>query len=294
MMRACSAVRWWWLAAAGVVVLVAGCAAREQEAFLRSVGGVDGLVKSVTQATGSVSEPEEIALGRGVTETLLGARPLVDDPELQRYVNAVGAWVAAQSERPGLPWRFGVTDSDHVNAFAAPGGPVLVTRGMMNALTSEAELAGVLGHEIAHVTRKHHLEALRKGALMNLLGGAAAAGASGSRSEALVTALAGPTRELYARGLDKSDEFDADRAGVVLAARAGYDPFGLPAALQTLAKVKADDPYLALLFKTHPNPGERLDRLATAMGPGFDRLEGARQNAERFIHATRRLRVAQQ
>ncbi|MCA3129685.1 MAG: M48 family metallopeptidase [Betaproteobacteria bacterium] len=279
----------WWFAA-GLALLAAGCATQQQEAFMRGVGGVDGLVKSVTQLAGGVSEPEEVAMGRGVAETLLGARPLVDDGELQRYVNAVGTWVASQSERPDLPWRFGVNDSDHVNAFAAPGGVVIVTRGMINALNSEAELAGVLGHEIAHVTRRHHLQALRKSAAMNLLGATAAAGAAGTASRELVSALVGPTQELYARGLDKSDEFEADRMGVVLAARAGYDPFGLPEALQTLARIKADDPYLALLFKTHPNPGERLDRLAVAMGPGFDALPDARQNADRFLNATRRLK----
>ncbi len=294
MMRARLSPRVWWAAAVAATVMAVGCAQNQQEAFLRNVGGVDGLVKNVQQATGTVSETDEIAMGRGIAETLLGARPLVDDADLQRYVNAVGTWVAAQSDRPGIPWRFGVNDSDHVNAFAAPGGFVIVTRGMMNTLSSEAELAGVLGHEIAHVTRKHHLNALRKGAFVNLLGAGAAAGASGSRSEELVNALVGPTKELYARGLDKDDEFDADRTGIVLAARAGYDPYGLPAALQNLARIKADDPYLALLFKTHPSPGDRLDRLGTAMGANFDGLTGQQQNQERFVNATKRLKIAQQ
>jgi predicted Zn-dependent protease len=295
MMRARLFRRASWAAAVAATVLAVGCAQNQQEALLlRNVGGVEGLVKNAKQATGTVSETDEIAMGRGIAETLLGARLLVDDADLQRYVNAVGTWVAAQSDRPGIPWRFGVNDSDHVNAFAAPGGFVIVTKGMMNTLSSEAELAGVLGHEIAHVARKHHLNALRKGAFVNLLGAGAAAGASGSRSEELVNALVGPTKELYARGLDKDDEFDADRTGIVLAARAGYDPYGLPAALQNLARIKADDPYLALLFKTHPSPGDRLYRLGTAMGANFDGLTGQQQNQERFVNATRRLKIAQQ
>ena len=274
-------------------LLLAGCAPEQTEAFMKNVGGVEGQVRNLKDASGTIDEPREIELGHGMMETLLGARPLLADAEVQRYVNFVGAWVAAQSDRPGLPWRFAVNDSDHVNAFAAPGGYVIVTRGMINTLRSEAELAGVLGHEIGHVIRKHHLAALRKGAFMNLLGAGAAAGAAGKSSGELVQALVGPTKDLYARGLDKDDEFEADRVGIVLAARAGYDPYGLPAALQTLAKIKPDDPYLALLFKTHPNPGARLDQLALAMGSGFDRFQGSRQNADRFRYATRNLRPVQ-
>jgi hypothetical protein len=199
------------------VVVVAGCASPQGQAFMDNIGGVEGLMKNIKQATGTISEPEEIQMGEGMTETLLGARPMQNDPELQRYVNFVGAWVAAQSERPNLPWHFAVNDSEHVNAFAAPGGYIIVTRGMMNVVQNEAELAGVLGHEIGHVIRKHHLNAVRKGAYMNLLGAGAAGAAAGSRGGELVTALVGPTKELYARGLDKGDEYDADRIGVVLA-----------------------------------------------------------------------------
>lgn len=224
-----------------------------------------------------------------MAETLLGASPLLDDPELQKYVNEIGLWVALQSERPGLPWHFGVNSSDHINAFAAPGGYIIVTKGMMKQLRNEAELAGVLGHEISHVTRKHHLNALRKSALVNLLGEGVSA-ATDSKHAELVKQLSGPTKELYARGLDKGDEFEADRIGVVLAARAGYDPYGLPAVLTTLATADPKDNFLSLLYKTHPLPQVRLDNLA----PGLATLDGikAPQNASRFQQYTKKLRVA--
>lgn len=246
------------------------------------------VVKSVGNLR-EVKEPEEIQIGQGMTETLLGARPLYDDAELQRYVNEVGLWVARQSDRPNLPWHFGVNDSDHINAFATPGGFIIVTKGMMKQLRNEAELAGVLGHEIAHVNQKHHLRALRKTAFVNLLSEGAAA-ASDSKHAELVKSLAGPTKELYARGLDKSDEFEADRMGVVFATRAGYDPYGLPAVLTTLASADPKDNFLTLLYKTHPLPQARLDQLA----PGLTTLDAIKgpQNATRFQQYTRNLHVA--
>ena len=129
-----------------------------------------------------VSQEEEIAIGQGVTETLLGASPVAPDPELQRYVNTVGRWVALQSGRPDLPWHFVVNDSEVVNAVATPGGNVIVTKGMLRELRNESELAGLLGHEIAHVVRKHHLNAIKKTSFMALLAQGAQVASSNTRS----------------------------------------------------------------------------------------------------------------
>ena len=165
------------------------------------------------------SREDEIAVGRNVTGTILGAAPLVNDAQLQQYVNKVGRWVASQSERADLPWHFGVIDSNDVNAFAAPGGYVLITKGLYLRLTSEAQLAGVLGHEIAHVVQKHHLKVMQKQALLD-------AGTSFLKekiSKNKLTQRAVSTgAEISARNLDKSAEFEADSMGTVLAARAGY------------------------------------------------------------------------
>jgi len=113
------------------------------------------------------SKEEEIALGREITGNLLGAAPLVKDEALQKYVNSVGRWVASQSERPDLPWHFGVIESDDLNAFAAPGGYVMITKGLYRKMSNEAQLAGVLGHEIGHVVAKHQLKVLQKQQLIN-------------------------------------------------------------------------------------------------------------------------------
>ncbi len=270
-------------------VVIAGCETAKSLKGLQ-IGNVDvGELAENLGGLREVSQPEEIEIGRGVTETLLGAAPLADDPELQRYVNALGTWIAQQSERPDLPWSFAVNNSPVVNAVATPGGNVIVTTGMLRVLRSESELAGVLGHEVAHAVRKHHLDAIRKSAMAGLVGQAAQA-AAGSRNQDLVRSLVGPTKELYTKGLDRSDEFEADRMGVVLAARAGYDPWGLPAALQQLGTIKADDDAVALLFQTHPAPSARLDKLGTSMGTQLDDLGGP-LNAERYQRATQRIRA---
>ena len=132
-------------------------------------------VKNVGKAVKEIDEPEEIAIGKDVASRLLGAAPLVADARMQRYVNHVGRWLAAQTERPDLPWQFGVLDSPNVNAFAVPGGTIFITRGLLERMRNEAELAGVLGHEIVHVLRKHHLKAIQKGAQTALAGDAASA-----------------------------------------------------------------------------------------------------------------------
>ena len=280
------------LGATLVAVLLAGCKSGGGGFSLENLQKMDlgAVVKGVGNLR-EVKEPEEIQIGQSMTETLLGARPLYDDAQLQRYVNEVGLWVARQSERPTLAWHFGVNDSDHINAFAAPGGFVIITKGMMKQLRNEAELAGVLGHEVAHVIQKHHLKALRKTAFADLLGEGLTA-ASDNRNTELVRKLTGPTKELYARGLDKSDEFEADRMGVVLATRAGYDPYGLPAVLSTLASADPKDNFLTLLTKTHPLPQARLDRLE----PGIATLDAikAPQNADRFQEFTSKLHLAAQ
>jgi len=216
--------------------------------------------KNVGQATGEIDEKQEIQIGRDLGARLLGAAPLVADARVQRYVNHVGRWLAAQTERPDLPWQFGVLDAPQVNAFAVPGGTIFVTRGLLERMRSESELAGVLAHEIAHVLQKHHLRAMQKNAKASLAGEALSMALQDQNSLVRDKLISFGT-ELYARGLDKSDELEADRLGVVIAARGGYDPYGLPTVLQVLQRMNPDDSGLALMFKTHPAPGERLDAL---------------------------------
>ncbi|WP_296642390.1 M48 family metalloprotease [Thiobacillus sp. 65-1402] len=228
---------------------------------------------------GDYTPEEETRIGKQISGNLLGAVPLVRDDKLQRYVNLVGNWVALQSGRKDISWHFGVLDTEDINAFAAPGGYVFVTKGLYRRLNNEAELAGVLGHEIAHVSQKHHLKVLKQSSLIGALGQVASSKAKDS--DQAVQNLIGNGAEIMARGLDKNAEFEADRIGVVYAARAGYTPWGLPDVLQDMAGLPAKDNRTSLLYKTHPHPAERLAALGEAVDGRFDAVRG-KELADRF------------
>ncbi len=230
-----------------------------------------GLDLGGLRALAGFSQEEEVAIGRQAAGNILGAAPSVKDARLQQYVNRVGRWIASQGERPELTWHFGVIESNDINAFAAPGGYIFVTKGLYRVLQSESELAGVLAHEIGHVNLKHHLKLLQQGRLVDM-GSKLLSGKTGEN--AYIKGLIGNGAEIFARSLDKNTEFEADRVAVILAARAGYDPFGLPTVLQDIGHVAKDDNRITLLFKTHPPPDDRLAQLGEALGGRLDGIRG--------------------
>ncbi|HEV2112305.1 MAG TPA: M48 family metalloprotease [Gammaproteobacteria bacterium] len=245
---------------------------------------LSSLFNTIKQAVTPTSLQDELDIGAAAAATLLGASKPITNAAVQQYVNKVGLWVALQSDRPDLPWHFAVVDSDDIDAFAAPGGYVFITRGLLLHMRSEAELAGVLGHEITHVVLKHHLKELQRAARMNLAGTAAEVELQRSgHSTELADKVADATRNLYSKGLDKDDEFDADRAGVVLATRAGYEPYGLLAVLQTLEGVDPKSGRVQLLLATHPSPADRIAALSAAMQAGhMDQYGKQAEGQERF------------
>ncbi|HCY63014.1 MAG TPA: peptidase M48 [Oxalobacteraceae bacterium] len=259
------------------LALVSGAAAAQFGFSIPGLGRVgDGgkgpdlgsLLNSLGKAVKEPTEQEEVALGQQFAATLLGAKPLLNNAGTQRYVNTLGRWLASQTERPDLPWTFGVLDDAGYNAFATPGGYVFVTKGLLDRMRSEAELAGVLAHEIGHVLKKHHLNAVKASGWTDIAGELVSAKA-GSNPQ-VNEFVKGAALKVFASGLDQADEFEADRLGVVIAARAGYDPFGLPAVLQVLQGESAQDSAFTLMFKTHPAPAERIGRLDLLMQNRFD------------------------
>jgi len=226
------------------------------------------------------SQEDEIGLGNALTASFLGASPLHPDANLQRYVNRVGKWIALHSDRPDLPWTFSVIDTETINAFAMPGGSIIVSSGLLKRLGNEAELAGVLAHEIAHVVKKHQLQAIQSGMQADFwksvgtsvaadhvkIGGGAVGSAVGSMAKPYILDAAGNLIKdgFFLRPLDRGLESEADHLGVVLAARSGYDPYGLAGALQMLAQYKGGGD-AASVFSTHPSPTDRLADLEKFM-----------------------------
>jgi predicted Zn-dependent protease len=248
-----------------------------------------------------LSDRDEAALGLQMVPALLGQQKLLDDPALQQYVNRVGLWVALQSERPSLPWQFAVIDSDAVNAFAIPGGYVFITRGMLALLGSESELAGVLGHEVSHVVRKHHLRWVYQNKDMQ-------DSMRMSRDQvrkfnpSMATYLESVERLMQQQqammesgalraGIGQSEETQADSDGATLAWRAGYDGFGMVAALQRFEAYQRPR-YAALRggLRDHPEPVQRLKLLDLALRSRADRELVGDGGEQRYLQAVRTLR----
>jgi len=241
---------------------------------------------------------QELALGEQLTAGFLGATPLHPDANLQRYVNRVGKWLALHSDRPDLPWTFAVIDTETINAFAMPGGYVIVSSGLLKRLSSESELAGVLSHEIAHVVKKHQLQAIQsaaKGDLASSIGKDLAGDAIARRggnvlAQEAKTWASGLAADLlkdgfFLRPLDRSMEFEADQLGVVIATRSGYDPYGLVGALEMLAQYKGGGD-AASVFSTHPPAADRMAELEKFL-PAVQRYAGQPQLEGRFRQSVR-------
>ncbi len=233
--------------------------------------------KKVTEANKEYTQEEEIQLGEGLAAGMLGAAPLYKNEAVQRYVNRVGRWIAAHSERADLPWTFGVIEGDTINAFAMPGGTVIISHGLLKRLQNESELAGVLGHEIAHVVQKHQLKAIQSGAGADALATVGKEALDRSKfGRQTGGAFSGMAADLVKNGfflkpLDRAIEYEADRMGVVLAARAGYDAYGLVSVLQMLSAQKPDDE--AGILATHPSPTDRIAELEKVV-PTLEKYAG--------------------
>jgi predicted Zn-dependent protease len=227
----------------------------------------DSAADVATAATGkseAEQRDEELALGPEIAGRVLGAAKLWNDAEAQARVNRIGRWVASQTSRPDLPWSFGVIDAPEINAFAAPGGYILVTRGLYELLGDDDEVAAVLGHELSHVVQRDHYQVIQKQETTSALNRAASSnvtvggGVAGSMAKDYV-ARHGATVMLTR--LDREAEYRADQAARIYLERAGYDPLALYAVLQKMTALGSSSGNLAQLYKTHPPLDERLDRL---------------------------------
>ncbi len=220
---------------------------------------------AVNPATGKrqisfVSPSKELEMGREADPAVLAEYGLYGDSTVQQYVDSIGQRLAASSPLSGLTWHFRVLDSPVVNAFAIPGGYIYVTRGIMAYLNSEAQLAGILGHEIGHVNARHTAQQITRSdiASLGLLAGAVFVDAFRPYS-----GLAQQGLGLLFLRYSRDAETQADELGIEYATRAGYDPREIPPTYQMLKRVQdragAD---LPSFLSTHPDPGDREIRTA--------------------------------
>ncbi len=199
------------------------------------------------------STQKEVQLGADYASQIDQQLPIVRDPEIVRYINVLGDSIARVSDSRGLQWRFSVVDQPEINAFAVPGGYIYVNRGLIERAANMSELAGVLGHEIAHVTQRHSMQQMAKGqqASYGALGLCIAfpTFCNSGLGNAAIQYGGGAVFAKFSR----DDETEADRFGVTFVTRAGIDPRGMPSMFRTLlAERKTNPGALEAWFSSHP------------------------------------------
>ena len=269
------------LALIALVLLAASCSVIQQGAdMLGSAGNAGSTVQTVTTAANKVrssfadiTEEEEYYIGRSVAAMILARYPVYQNDALTRYVNTVGCSVALYSDRPEIyaGYHFLILDTEEVNALAAPGGMIFVTKGLLRRCKDEETLGLILAHEVGHVAAKHGLQAIKKSRLTDafMYLGTQAVKTFGPEDLAkLTTAFEGAlndiVEQLVVRGYDRSSEFDADGLAIKFGARIGYEPAAIVRFLKTMVGDRSNAAGKGW-FKTHPSPEDRIARANQAI-----------------------------
>lgn len=258
-----------------VVSFLVGCTTATQVATTVGVGTgvitdgqkqmIDRTAIKAEKAVRPITETEEYYIGRGVAARVLSQYDLYNHSETIWYVNHIGKTLAINSARPYTygGYHFAVLDTDEINAFACPGGIIFITRGMLNLVQNEDELAAVLTHEIGHVTQKHGLKAISKARwtqVVTTLGMEAAREYTGAQLDSLVNLFEGTIDDVFqtlvVRGYGRADEYEADKLGIACLEASGYDPIEFQNLLEILKA--AQSPESGGIFSTHPNLTDRI------------------------------------
>ncbi len=234
-----------------------------------------------------MSEAQELQIGQESDVQIRQEMGVYDDPDLQRYVESIGLRMAQSSQRPNLPWHFTVIDSPAVNAFALPGGYIYITRGILAYLNDESQVAGVLGHEIGHVTARHAAQQYSKQTAAQLGLGLGAISSPYARAGA---GLASGGLQLLFLKYGREDELQADRLGAEYEAKNGWDPEGLQSMLRTLARIdeQSDRRGTPNYLSTHPASADRVQKIdetvaALKTAPGADQSKTNRAEYLRHV-----------
>jgi predicted Zn-dependent protease len=287
------------LVSAGLGLFLAGCSVVQKGAdILTSQGKMsskdrDAIVKTseaVRSTFSDISEEEEYFIGRSVAAMILSKYPAYKNDNLTQYINLVGNAVAVYSDRPEIyaGWHFLVLDTEEVNALAAPGGMIFITKGLLRRCRDEESLGLILSHEVGHVCAKHGLQSIKKSRLVDafrLIGQQAAQRYSPENLAQLTNifenVLGDIAEQLIERGYDRKYEYEADRLAVKFGVKTGFDPSGITRFLQTMVGDSSSASGKGW-FKTHPTPEDRiasLEKEMASLGP-LPKIEAVR--TERF------------
>lgn len=230
-----------------------------------------------------VSESQEIQMGQQYAAQVAQEIGVYPDSGLQRYVGAIGLRMGKASQRPGLPWSFTVMDDPQVNAFALPGGPIFVTRGILAHMNSEAELASVVGHEIGHVTARHSVQQMTRQQLFQIgLVAGAVASDKVAQNLGLLSGVVGVLSLKYGR----DDETQADGLGFRYALDDGYDVRKMVDMFQILDRISSKSGARVPEWQsTHPDPGNRIERTRERLAQVVQPLDNKRVNRAEFLRA---------
>lgn len=250
--------------------------------------------RNLSGALSGLTEEEEYYLGRGVSAMVFSKYQPLRNNAINNYLNKVGRVVAGVSERPETfsGYRFAALDSNEVNAFAAPGGFIFVTRGLLKAVPDEDALAAVLAHEVAHVVQAHGVKAIAQANLTEafvLIGKQAASTYSPADLQLLTDAFGDSISDVFetmlSDGYSRSQEYDSDAYAVKLATMAGYNPNGLANTLKRLEAMQGDGGW----FSTHPDPDDRLEEIEDVSKPDSTQSKEQSLRAQRFNQAMKSL-----
>jgi predicted Zn-dependent protease len=239
------------------------------------VGSISRIARQTFEATRPLSDEEEYYIGRAVGARLLSTYPLLENDNLTEYVNLVGQTIAIHSDDPITygGYHFAVLDTVEVNAFACPGGMILITKGMIDETQNEDELAAVLAHEVAHINHKDGVSAIQKARLTGvatLIATEAAASYSPAEISQLVSLFEGSVDDVFktlvVNGYGKSQEYSADESALIYLSRAGYDPQALEILLERV--MEQGHASGGGIMKSHPATEDRIERVKNEIPAG--------------------------
>ncbi len=256
------------------------------------------LALTVTVTACGVSQQQEVQMGQDYAQQINAQLPIVSDPEINRYINLLGDQIASRTSRADLDWHFYVVDSREVNAFAVPGGFIYVNRGLIERTTRMDELAGVLGHEIGHVVRRHSIQQMEKAQGANIGITLACVLTNICNSQAAQAGINIAGGAVFAR-FSRQDELEADQEAVANTVRAGINPAGIVTMFEKLiAERKSRPSSVSTFFATHPLEENRIEAAQATINsiPASqrNRLTANSSNYNSFVNRFRSLPAPRQ